>query len=225
MESADTNKETLSRRERERLARRQEILQAADKIFMQRGFAQATLDDIAEEADLSKGAIYWYFKSKEELYWAVIEDEIESSGRRLRQAMEQGENTAEVLRQSVLADLRHHARSQEIFPISKACPNGEKAECREPPSEGLVTRFKYLMLRNSGVMSEVMAQGAAQKIIRHDLSPGFLAVTLFSIIHGNFWAWLSMGRKPPLEELTDMICRQFLEGAATEEYRKGKHDV
>jgi len=59
------------RREREKENRRQEIIDAAEKIFFSKGMEAATMDDIAEEAELSKGTLYLYFKSKEELYLQI----------------------------------------------------------------------------------------------------------------------------------------------------------
>jgi TetR/AcrR family transcriptional regulator len=59
------------RREREREQRRNDIIDAAEKIFFSRGFEEASMDDVAEQAELSKGTLYLYFKSKEELYLAI----------------------------------------------------------------------------------------------------------------------------------------------------------
>jgi AcrR family transcriptional regulator len=47
---------------------RNNILKAASRCFSKGGFAETTMDQIANEARLSKGALYWYFKSKEELF-------------------------------------------------------------------------------------------------------------------------------------------------------------
>lgn len=56
------------RKEREKESRRQQIMVAAKKIFTEKGFNRATMDDIANEAELSPGTLYLYFKNKEELY-------------------------------------------------------------------------------------------------------------------------------------------------------------
>jgi TetR/AcrR family transcriptional regulator len=61
----------LSRREREKLARRKSILQAARELFYLHGYQASTIDKIAERAELSKGTIYSYFDSKDELYVAA----------------------------------------------------------------------------------------------------------------------------------------------------------
>ncbi len=56
------------RKEREKERRRQQIIVAAKRVFSERGFNKATMEDIAKEAELSPGTLYLYFKNKEELY-------------------------------------------------------------------------------------------------------------------------------------------------------------
>ena len=56
------------RKERERERRRQQIMVAAKRVFTDKGFSKATMEDIATEAELSPGTLYLYFKNKDELY-------------------------------------------------------------------------------------------------------------------------------------------------------------
>ena len=60
------------RRKRERAQRRQGILAAATRVFAQRGVDGASMDAIASEAELGKATLYYYFRTKEELYSAVL---------------------------------------------------------------------------------------------------------------------------------------------------------
>jgi TetR/AcrR family transcriptional regulator len=59
------------RREREKEQRRNDIIDAAEKVFFSKGLEDASMDEVAESAELSKGTLYLYFKSKEELYLAI----------------------------------------------------------------------------------------------------------------------------------------------------------
>ncbi len=59
------------RKEREKEERRTRIQEAAKKIFMLKGFRSATIEDIANKAELSAATIYLYFKNKEELYCSL----------------------------------------------------------------------------------------------------------------------------------------------------------
>jgi TetR/AcrR family transcriptional regulator len=60
------------RKEREKLQRRNDIIDAAEKVLFSRGFESTTMDEIAEMAELSKGTLYLYFKSKEDLQFAIF---------------------------------------------------------------------------------------------------------------------------------------------------------
>ena len=56
------------RKQREKEQRRQHILQVAETIFLEKGINSSTMDEIAAVCELSKGTLYLYFKSKEELF-------------------------------------------------------------------------------------------------------------------------------------------------------------
>lgn len=63
----------LSRRDRERRSRRNEMLLAAQEVFAEKGYANATLDDIASRAEFGKGTIYNYFpKGKQEILLSIF---------------------------------------------------------------------------------------------------------------------------------------------------------
>jgi len=57
--------------------RRQQILEAALKVFAEKGFKGATNQNIADEAGVTPGLIYWYFGSKEEMLFALLEERVE----------------------------------------------------------------------------------------------------------------------------------------------------
>lgn len=73
-----TQQETPERltREEKKARTRAQLIDAAAPVFARRGFVAASLDEVAEEAGLTKGAVYSNFASKEELFQAVIEDRL-----------------------------------------------------------------------------------------------------------------------------------------------------
>jgi AcrR family transcriptional regulator len=62
-----------SRREERKEETRAELIAAAAKVFAQRGFHGASVEQIAREAGYSTGAIYWHFSDKDDLFLAVLE--------------------------------------------------------------------------------------------------------------------------------------------------------
>jgi len=53
--------------------RKDQIMNAAEEVFSQKGFSDARMDDIAEETGLSKGTLYLYYKSKDDLIIAILD--------------------------------------------------------------------------------------------------------------------------------------------------------
>ena len=65
------------RKIREKEQRRSDIIEAAKNLFFTKGYNLTTMDDIANETELSKGTLYLYFKNKEELAFTIIYENIE----------------------------------------------------------------------------------------------------------------------------------------------------
>ena len=61
----------ISRKQREREQRRNGLIDAAEKLFFEKGYDNVTMDEIADEAEVNKALLYYYFKNKEALFFAV----------------------------------------------------------------------------------------------------------------------------------------------------------
>ena len=85
----------FERKEREKEHRKTEILEAAQKVFFEKGLLLATMDDIAEAAELSKGTLYLYYKSKEDLYLAVMMVGTQKLQEMFQVVADSGDNTLE----------------------------------------------------------------------------------------------------------------------------------
>ena len=81
---------TAERRQREAEERRNAILTAAKKVFWQRGYAKATMPQIAAEAELAAGTLYLYFPSKDALYIELLSEGYDLLATRLRTAVREG---------------------------------------------------------------------------------------------------------------------------------------
>ncbi|MFX0075922.1 MAG: TetR/AcrR family transcriptional regulator [Candidatus Hermodarchaeota archaeon] len=68
---SNRNSSKKSRKERETELRRQIIIEAAERLFLSEGYEKTTMDEIARQSEFSKGTLYNYFKSKDELYLAI----------------------------------------------------------------------------------------------------------------------------------------------------------
>ncbi len=80
------------RREREKEQRRNMILDAAEKLFFSRGVENVTMDDVAEEAELSKGTLYLYFKNRDDIFHGIHLRGLEILKSKFEDAIKLGEN-------------------------------------------------------------------------------------------------------------------------------------
>ena len=89
--------------------RREQILDAAGAVFARLGFHDARMDDIVDQANLSKGGVYWYFKSKDHLAAALVERVLARSAGSLRKLLEYDQPFTDrmaLLGQYIAADVR-----------------------------------------------------------------------------------------------------------------------
>ncbi|MEA3341980.1 MAG: TetR/AcrR family transcriptional regulator [Chloroflexota bacterium] len=78
--------------------RRAQIIQAALACFSRKGYNKTTMDDIVAESGLSKGSLYWYFKSKDELFTETAMSVLTDIGQNTWSAIEQCSTASEKLR-------------------------------------------------------------------------------------------------------------------------------
>ena len=83
------------RKERERDRRRQQIMIAATRVFSEKDFNKATMEDIAKEAELSPGTLYLYFKNKDELFASLSLRILHYMNIRLQHVLQAGEEAIE----------------------------------------------------------------------------------------------------------------------------------
>jgi AcrR family transcriptional regulator len=77
------NENKLSRRERETLRHRKEILEAAKRVFFRNGYASTTMETIAVESEFSLATVYKFFGSKENLFVEILLQVLERMERQL----------------------------------------------------------------------------------------------------------------------------------------------
>ncbi len=117
---------TRARREREKEERRQSILRAAREVFFENGFHRATVDNVAERAEVSKGTVYLYFESKETILAHLLLEGLGELLGELEQAYAADEplTADERLQRLGRAYLRFFQREPEYFRLLMAMDRG-----------------------------------------------------------------------------------------------------
>ena len=91
---ATTAKRRLNREEKNALTQRR-LLDAAREVFGRRGYGNASLEEIAEEAGFSRGALYHHFESKEALFLALLDERLTERVNEIERVFAEGETTKE----------------------------------------------------------------------------------------------------------------------------------
>jgi TetR/AcrR family transcriptional regulator len=128
------NVTTKARREREKEERRKSILRAAREVFFENGFHRATVDDIAERAEVSKGTVYLYFESKETILAHLLLEGLRELIGELEQAYaaEEALSAEERLRRLGWAYLQFFQREPQYYRFLMAMDRGRFREAVTP---------------------------------------------------------------------------------------------
>jgi AcrR family transcriptional regulator len=105
------------RRERERELRKKAILKAARREFFEKGFSAVTVERIAHRAELSKGTVYLYFKSKEEIYARILLNDIDIFYDRVKIIFHDSETASQTLRRFCDFYVDFFLNDRELFRI------------------------------------------------------------------------------------------------------------
>ncbi len=101
--------------------RREELLAAASKVFSEKGYRTAGVNDIIAEAGVARGTFYHYFESKKEVFLALIEryftrfaEILEENHQRLFEALESGGDLPGAWRKNALSILTFHSENPQL---------------------------------------------------------------------------------------------------------------
>jgi AcrR family transcriptional regulator len=181
------------------------LLEAAMEIFAQRGYRDASVDEIAERAGYSKGAIYFHFSGKDDLFFALLEERVdrpmreaikrlESASPEEDMALEANRYFAELVRgQRELLLLDHEYRSQAIRDSRlRARYVKREAKLRSVLAKGLQGRLKHRGAPPVADPEQVatallsLAFGLAQeKLIEPSAVPDELLGDMFALIYAG----------------------------------------
>jgi len=156
-----------ARREREKLHRRNSILEAARHLFFVKGY-RATMDEIAERAELSKGTLYLYFKSKDELYVSVIIEGFRVLEKKLQAALKKAEGPEEKVKAVYYAFVDHCLENREYFRITQYFLT---EDARENTSRELIEAINIDSMRLLEYGIKAIQEGIEEGAFRDDLDP------------------------------------------------------
>jgi len=107
----------MSEVEKNLCGREQEIIEAAQKVFAEHGYKKVTMDDVAAKLNISRSALYYYYKSKEDLFVAMGEYEFRHYELTLRQAIGEANTTDDRLIAFIRNFLPMRKRFRDVYQL------------------------------------------------------------------------------------------------------------
>jgi AcrR family transcriptional regulator len=158
----------------------EKILTAASREFAQFGLAGARVDRIAAKAGINKAMIYYYFRSKENLYQTILQMHFDQIGRMLGETFKAGDSPESVFSKLTQAYDLIFEKQSEFVPIilREVASGGErmrKALTRLLMEKGLVSKLQ-------GVIEKGKRQGRFRKVDSRQAIISFVGMNLYYLI-------------------------------------------
>ena len=165
------------RKEREKEQRREEILDAAQRVFFEKGLTTATMDEIAETAELSKGTLYLYYKSKEDLYLAVMMRGMEILLEMLAEVVRSDDSVPNMLirlRDAYTAYFNNHRDYFRMMHFLQTPQFHKQVDDEMRKNCGMLNRRVW------DLVNGILQRGVDEGILRNNLNPVEVGIILWS---------------------------------------------
>ncbi len=169
------------RKAREKESRRESILFAAKKLFSKKGFENTSMDELAAEAELAKGTLYLYFKSKEEVIYSLLSPSLAEYQRGLREiASDPGKPAEATLREIVKYIYDMYLEEPEIY---RVIIHYKAKEYQSLLSEENFRHLRELMRGNLQITEDLIRRGVDAGVF-HRTDPKKTSIILWNIFVG-----------------------------------------
>lgn len=200
----------MARRTKEDAQRtREELINAAEIVFHKKGVAQTSLDNIAQQAGLTRGAFYWHFKNKQEIFKAML-DRQALPLERLGSIIDEASDTDPLgrLRESLLFVIRELERDSSRRRVYEIVFQKCEITAQNEPIGTL--------LRQNILIGAERMRTTFENAIKHKQIPATLnidsAITHLQVqITGIIYLWLLLPEKFDLQSQATLLIDLFFE--------------
>jgi TetR/AcrR family transcriptional regulator len=198
----------LSRKEREYLRQRREMLAAALDLFSEKGYHNVSMHEIAERAEFAVGTLYKFFKNKEDLYKALVLEQSEKFHSALVRAIEEADDEIEKMRNYVRAKGKIFKENISMIRLYFAETRGASFNIMA----GLDSEIREQYDGFLHTLASVFESGMKRKRFKKITDPYYLAVALDSITNAFLFLWLEAPERHPYPEDPDVILNILFNG-------------
>ncbi|OLS12645.1 MAG: hypothetical protein RBG13Loki_3724 [Promethearchaeota archaeon CR_4] len=203
----------MRRKKEDALLTRETILDAALKVFSRNGYALSTLEDIAKEAKVTRGAIYWHFENKVEIYAALVGERSSKAFALFSEIINNKSSPLDKLRQLLIQPLIYIQENAEYRAILKLTTfKTEVTEEMIPFVQKKVENNRIL----TGYFVKIVEEGRIAGEIRQDVDPEVEALIILGFLNGILLLWLTDEAAFSPKQQAEIIIETFLRGLMPE---------
>lgn len=180
------------------------IIEAATRVFAEKGFFKATVSDVARAAEVAEGTIYLYFKNKDDLLISIFESSMDMFIREMEEELAGVSDVKERLRRLITLHLSLVESHRALAQVLHVELRQSTMFMREYKGDKLKQYLKFIQA--------VIEDGQSQGIFRKDADPYVLRRTIFGALDEVGLKWVLSKRKGPLEQFSKQIADLFLNG-------------
>lgn len=173
----------ISRREKEKRIHENDILDAAEKIFIATGFENASMDEIAREAQFTRKTIYQYFSNKKDLYVAVVTRGFKLLYSRIVEEEKQGKNGFEKLQKMGIAYYFFYKDNPDTFLLMSLI-----GRIKTNDEDTIYNReFNNINISIKQEVAKIIEEGKSDGSVRDDLDTKMLMFSAQFLMTGFFY--------------------------------------
>lgn len=180
---------------------REKILKAALKVFSEKGYYAANVDDIVNKSETSKGGFYFHFPSKKELFLTLVDEMTDILFRKVERAVFESDDTVEQIELALRKGVQVFSKYRTLakFLLVEAVGSGSIFERKR---FAIYTRFAELIQK---LLDKAVAEGRIEPIDASVVSWMWVGAISQLIIR-----WLYMEEANPLEEDFETLKRTLM---------------
>ncbi|MBU2623065.1 MAG: TetR/AcrR family transcriptional regulator [Proteobacteria bacterium] len=184
-------------------SRFKDILDAAARVFRQKGYHHANISDIAREVGLQKGSLYHHIKGKEELLYKIIISALDLYVKSLRSIVIYGMPADEAIRKAIIAHMEPIGiKFDYIYVFINEMRNLPEEYRKEADSE--LENYERLWIK-------MLEEGKACGLLKPDVDSKMTMLSIFGMCNWSV-RWYKPERKYSTTDLAKIYARNLLEG-------------
>ena len=160
-----------TKRGRKAQATRSVLMEAALEVMSRKGYAAATIDEIAKEAGVSKGLAYYHFENKETLASEILEEGINGLVDSFESVSEEGNGSLEAMLLSLCNGIARDYRFARFYLSAHWCEDGVESEGLQQAEDRLI-----------GAIVDLLEYGKVQGTVREGIDVEFAAISIIGTV-------------------------------------------